>query len=171
MIVTIMLKLRQGWAGEMILRGYSPEQRKNSCIRFIFGSIEEGSDPWIFEGVDIVPINWEEPRMRPVADSFGMKPMSQILFGDYARTLQPMPEMSLDGCRHLREYVPQWPWVVAQICMLGNTSELICTERLKFILAVVQNPSPVCPFRKWLNRFSAPMDLVGWRISRFPDWQ
>lgn len=162
----------QGWASWMILRGCSPYERSTLCVQFMFEGISAFSDPWILQKVDVVNVDWNEPNQKAIAGVIGVRPLCQLIFGGIKRTAMPMGEIPTSGCRHVRDYVPQWPWVVAQICALGNDSGWVATERLKFLLAVIQNPSPICQFRKWLNKFNAPMEVSSypWTISRTNEW-
>lgn len=149
------------------------EERNNLCIHFAFDSIKKHSDPWVFRGVNVTAIDWTTPKHKGIANTLGVQPMYQIAFGDIIRDSVPIRPILRIGCEHENDNVPQWPWVIAQLCEVDNVSPWISMQRLVFLLAVIQNSSPVSPLRKWLNTFAAPKDMseYPWSISRVDEWQ
>lgn len=162
------------WASEMFLRNWPLEERKNLCIQFIFDGISSYSAPWVFRGVNVTTIDWTQPMLKATADTIGFQPHSELVLGESKHGLTPISVVPSLGCQHTMDYVPQWPWVLAQLYNLDdNSSYWVWDQRLRFLMASIQNSSPTSPFRKWLNTFNAPREVIGypWIISRFDEWQ
>lgn len=162
------------WASEMLLQNWPLEERKDLCIQFVFDGICTHLDPWVFRGVHVYTMDWTQPRLKAMANLFGFQPQYELVFGENKHGSLPIRPYPPLGCQHSMVYVPQWPWILAQLCILDdNKSPWVWFQRLRFIMASIENSSPTSPFHKWLNTFAAPTKVIGypWPISRFDEWQ
>jgi hypothetical protein len=161
----------------MLLYNISLEQRSNICVQFTIHFVSDPSLPWILEKIELSTKDSIIPEHKlSVEKHAGARPVFQLRFGD----AEHCPTAVLDdplhaSCYHDHSYVPQWPWIVAQICLMENNGLWVATYRLRCLVSSVYSTPIECPFRAWLNKFTAPTDLntyhSGWSISKYHQWQ
>lgn len=153
----IEIHLVLSWASQMILMKYPDLSKTNTCIHFCFDSISTPSDQWELQYVGVSQIDWttEQPFKR-IGETMGRQAMYSAIFGDINFWNRHIYDEPISDCYHSTSYLPQWPWVVAQICAMRNTSQFIAKQRLCLLLTATWEAAPLSPFEKWRDRYQAP---------------
>ena len=147
--------------------------QNTTCVRFVFQDISSPSDSWILERVEVTHIDWDSDELFMQRHESGISALYQLCFGLKLIQYMPVDEDHANDCIHYTKYTPQWPWLLAQICLYGGTDGWIMYRRLGHVLGRMDEAAPRSPFQKWQNQFKAPTDPAKfpWKLTKFEQWQ
>lgn len=111
--------------------------------------------------------------MADIAKEYGTHRAYGVAFG-YQLVFQiHVNEEFVNICHHYSQYRPQWPWMLAQMCLHKDTSASVVRQRLGLLISTLHNTLPHSPFAKWQDQFVAPEgeDCFPWVLPRLEQWQ
>lgn len=161
------------WASQMILKRHNLV-KTNTRVIFMFKDITTLSDRWElqFVGMSKIEETTENPSDRTEENNEN-EPIYTTYFGETPVWNRRIDNRPLVDCGHLSSYVPQWPWLLAQVCAMRNKSDWIAKQRLLLLLAAIQDAAPLSPFEKWRDSFQAPdmRENRVWKLSKVARWE
>jgi hypothetical protein len=151
----------------------SPAERLNTCLNIhLVQAVKLPRSPLLAASFSLVPRDWEKEPDRPKQDddkSFGL---SQLWI-EGTEYHKEWVRLEVDGLpikplrRH--QYYPQWPWLFAHCCAVGDLHPAVSETRLYLLMGSIDD----CGHTNGLfNEFMASKTARKWEInkSKFDRW-
>jgi hypothetical protein len=150
-----------------------PPERSNICLHIhLVQAVKLPRSPLLASSFTIEPLDWEKEPDRPKQDDPGSFGLFQLYIEgtEYHKEWIQLEEdcLRMKPLRRYR-YYPQWPWLFAHCCAVGDLHPAVSETRLYLLLAALDDFGDP---RGYLNEFTASKTARKWEISKvkFDRW-